>query len=126
MSVGLEYGIEMEKIKEGIAKFELTKKRMEIVNLPSDVTVINDCYNANYDSMKAALEYLGKIQGKRRVAVLGDMLELGDYAKQLHEKIGEEVVKNKIDLLLTAGQLAKDIAGRADYVGLSKEKIHAL
>lgn len=125
MSVGLEYGIEMEKIKEGIAKFELTKKRMEIVNLPSDVTVINDCYNANYDSMKAALEYLGKIQGKRRVAVLGDMLELGDYAKQLHEKIGEEVVKNKIDLLLTAGQLAKDIAGRADYVGLSKEKIHA-
>ena len=60
--------------------------------------------------MKAALEYLGKIENKRTIAVLGDMLELGDYSKQLHEKVGEEVVKNNIDVLITVGKEAKNIA----------------
>ena len=50
------------------------------------------------------------IKGKRKVAVLGDMLELGEYSKQLHEKIGEIVAKNKIDILITVGKEAKNIA----------------
>ena len=60
--------------------------------------------------MKAAIEYLGKLSNKRKIAVLGDMLELGSYSKELHEKVGEEVNKNNIDILITVGKEAKNIS----------------
>lgn len=113
IAVGSIYKIPLEKMMMGVKKFELTKKRMDIITLKSDITIINDCYNANYDSMKAALEYLGKIQNKRKIAVLGDMLELGNYAKELHEKVGKEVSKNNIDILITVGKEAKYISNVA-------------
>lgn len=113
IAVGSIYKIPLEKMMMGVKKFELTKKRMDIITLKSDITIINDCYNANYDSMKAALEYLGKIQNKRKIAVLGDMLELGNYAKELHEKVGKEVSKNDIDILITVGKEAKYISNVA-------------
>lgn len=117
IAVGNIFKIQLEKIVLGINNFELTKKRMDITALKNDITVINDYYNANYDSMKAALEYLGKIEDKRKIAVLGDMLELGSYSKELHEKVGKEVAKNKIDVLITVGNDAKYIAK------IAKEKI---
>lgn len=110
IAVGSIFDIPLEKMIRGIKGFELTKKRMDISKLENNITIIKDFYNANYDSMKAALEYLGKIENKRTIAVLGDMLELGDYSKQLHEKVGEEVVKNNIDVLITVGKEAKNIA----------------
>lgn len=100
----------MEKILEGILNFKLTEKRMEISTNKKGILIINDCYNANYDSMKAAIEYLGKLSNKRKIAVLGDMLELGSYSKELHEKVGEEVNKNNIDILITVGKEAKNIS----------------
>lgn len=109
IAVGNVFNIPIKNIVEGISKFELTKKRMDIEKI-NDITIINDFYNANYDSMKAALDYMSNIKGKRKVAVLGDMLELGEYSKQLHEKIGEIVAKNKIDILITVGKEAKNIA----------------
>ena len=110
IAVGSIFKMPTEKIVEGIYEFELTKKRMDTITIKNNITIINDYYNANYDSMKAALEYLGKLQEKRKIAVLGDMLELGEYSKDLHEKVGEEVVKNKIDILITVGREAKQIA----------------
>ena len=68
--------------------------------------------------MKAAIEYLEKIEGKRKIAVLGDMKELGDYSESLHRKVGEEV-KN-IDILITIGELAKYIEETADV----REMLH--
>ena len=88
------------------------------------ITIINDCYNANYDSMKAALEYLGKLTANKRIAVLGDMLELGDFSKELHEKVGEEVYKNNIDILITVGPMSKDIVAKAVEKGMDKENTH--
>lgn len=114
IAVGSIFKMPLEKMVDGIYEFELTKKRMDITTLENNITVINDYYNANYDSMKAALEYLGKLQEKRKIAVLGDMLELGDYSQELHEKVGEEVVKNKIDILITVGEEAKKIAKMAE------------
>ena len=110
IAVGSIFKMPLEKMAKGIYEFELTKKRMDIITLQNNITVINDYYNANYDSMKAALEYLGNLKEKRKIAVLVDMLELGDYSKELHEKVGEEVVKNKIDILITVGKEAKQIA----------------
>lgn len=109
IAVGKLLQIPFEKIKEGIATFELTKKRMD-VREKNHITIIHDYYNANYDSMKAGLEYLGNIKEKRKIAVLGDMLELGDYSEELHQKVGEEVIKNKIDILITVGKEARAIA----------------
>ena len=83
---------------------------MEMFTNDKGILVINDCYNANYDSMKATIEYLAKLPNKRKIAILGDMLELGEYSKQLHEKVGEEINKNKIDVLITVGEEAKNIS----------------
>lgn len=114
IAVGKILNIPIDKIKEGIKKLELTSNRMEIRELNNGIIVINDYYNANYDSMKAAIEYLGKVNAKRKIAILGDMLELGEFSEQLHKKVGEEVGKNKIDVLITVGNEARYIAEKAN------------
>ena len=108
ISVGNVLGINNNKIIDGIKKFELSKNRMEIIKLKDGIELISDCYNANYDSMKAAIEILGKYK-TRKIAVLGDMLELGDYSKELHQKIGKLVDINNIDILICVGELSKYI-----------------
>ena len=70
---------------------------------------IRDSYNASYDSMKAAIEYLATLRN-RKITILGDMLELGEFSKELHEKVGKEVAKNKIDILITIGLESENIA----------------
>ena len=112
IAVGEYLNVPTEKIINGIANLELTKKRMEVLTSKAGATVINDTYNANYDSMKAAIIYLKEIKNKRKIAVLGDMLELGDYSKELHEKVGEEVDES-IDILITIGKEAKYIAEKS-------------
>ena len=118
LAVAKVCNVELDKAINGIANFELTKKRMEITK-KDGVTIINDSYNASYDSMKAALEYLKITTGDRKIAVLGDMLELGDFEQELHEKVGEEFAKNSIDVLITIGERAKYIAQRAKEIGCS-------
>ena len=123
IAIGKLFNINMPDILDGIANFELTKRRMQVEKNKNGITIINDCYNANYDSMKAAIEYLGKINAGKKIAVLGDMLELGEFSKMLHEKVGEEVAKNSIDVLITVGELSKNIASKAQEKGLNKENI---
>jgi len=110
IAVGLENDIEIKNIIEGISNFSLTKRRMEILKNAKNVTIINDCYNASYESVKAALEYISSLKANKKVAVLGDVLELGEFSKQMHQKIGEEVANNNIDILVTVGKEAKEIA----------------
>ena len=124
IAIGRLFDIKMKDILDGIANFELTKRRMQVEKNKQGITIINDCYNANYDSMKAAIEYLGKINANSKIAVLGDMLELGEFSKTLHEKVGEEVARNNIDILITVGEESKKIADKANEEGLQIEKIH--
>lgn len=124
IAVAKALNIPVEKALKGISEVKLTKKRMEIRKAKCNATIINDCCNANYDSMKVALEYLGRLPNKRKIAVLGDMLELGEYSKQLHEKVGEEVYKNQIDLLICVGEEAKNIAEKAKQKGMSEKSIN--
>ena len=123
IAIGRIFQIDMQDILKGIASFELTKRRMQVEKNKAGVTIINDCYNANYDSMKAAIEYLGKINVGKKIAVLGDMLELGEFSNELHEKVGEEVAKNKINVLITVGDLAKRIAVKAKTQGMDSKNI---
>ncbi len=126
IAVGNLMHIAPENIIKGIETFKLTKNRMEICKIKEDITVINDAYNASYDSMKAAIEYLKEIPGNRKIAVLGDMFELGDYGEEMHRKVGEEVAKNKVDILITVGDLSKYIAKEAEKVGMPKGNIIVL
>lgn len=122
MCVGIENGIEIEKIINGISKFELTKNRMDVQKNSNNVTIINGTYNASYDSMKSSLEYLNNLKG-RKIAVLGDMLELGEYSKKLHEDVGIEVKKNNVDILIVCGKEAKNISKKAIEIGMKKENV---
>ena len=123
IAIGRLFNIDMVDILSGIANFELTKRRMQVEKNKEGITIINDCYNANYDSMKAALEYLGKINANKKIAVLGDMLELGEFSTALHEKVGEEVAKNNIDILITVGNLSKQIANKAVEKGMNSSNV---
>ena len=73
--------------------------------------------------MKASLKNLSEYKNKRKIAVLGDMFELGSFSEQLHKNVGEEVYKNKIDILICAGENAKFIAKQAESLGMNKENI---
>lgn len=123
VSVGRLLDIEINKIKQGIEEFELTKKRMEITELKNGIKIINDAYNAGLESMKASLKYLSGYKENRTIAVLGDMLELGEYAREFHEQVGEAVYENGIDILMCQGENAKYIAQKAKEKGMLTENI---
>ena len=113
-AVGESLEIDKKQIKQGIENFKLTQKRMEIITLNNGAKIINDSYNASFESMKASLKYLAEQKGERKIAILGDMLELGEFSKKLHNDVGKEVTKNNIDLLICIGKEAKHIAEATD------------
>ena len=122
ITVGEVLKIEVDKIKLGIESFELTKKRMDIAELKNGIKVINDAYNASLESMTAALKVLSEFK-ERKIAVLGDMFELGDFSEELHKKVGKQVVKNNIDILIACGKNAKNIADVAKE-SMNKENVY--
>ena len=107
VSVGLHMGVEPQQIAARLAAFHTMEGRQEIFQAKG-VTIIKDCYNAGPESMAAALAVLGKRTG-RRIAVLGDMLELGDCAPQEHHRVGVLAEKNA-DLVLAYGPHAGYVA----------------
>ena len=123
IAIGNLLNISPEKIIEGIRGFELTKRRMEVDKIKDNITIINDSYNASYDSMVAAIDYLKEFIGKRKIAVLGDMFELGNFAEELHRKVGEYVAKKDLDLLITVGENSKFIAKQAIENGMNSNKV---
>lgn len=122
-AVGKALNIEEKSIIDGISKFKLTGKRMDFKTVKNGAIALADYYNASYDSIKSALEVVKEHKAKRRIAVLGDMLELGDFAQELHEDVGKEVYKNNIDVLITVGELSKNIAKAASKMGTKEVHI---
>ncbi len=110
-AVGLELGLTPARIAEVLgATGPASKWRMEITERPDGVTVINDAYNANPDSMKAALRALASIgRGRRTWAVLGEMAELGPAAREAHDEIGRLVVRLNVDRLLAVGPAVRPL-----------------
>ena len=104
ISVGKGLGLTSEEIKRGLEKFTMSGNRMK-KTIVKDYTLLNDTYNANPDSVKSVLKTIASYEG-RKVAVLGDMLELGEYEKELHENVGE-YLNGKVDVLVTVGTLSK-------------------
>ncbi|MBI3809815.1 MAG: UDP-N-acetylmuramoyl-tripeptide--D-alanyl-D-alanine ligase [Nitrospirae bacterium] len=110
VAAGLAVGVGEGAIRAGLARYRPAGMRSEVRRWRG-VTVLNDCYNANPASMRAALRWLTEAKGTgRAIAVLGDMLELGGETMQAHRDIGAEAARLGADYLLTVGDLAADIA----------------
>lgn len=112
-------GMSIGQIQEGLEAAEAGEMRMQTFLTAGGITVVNDAYNANPTSMRAAIETLaGMTSAGARIAVLGDMAELGSLAELAHFRIGERVAELAIDSLVTVGERAAHIADGARAAGM--------
>ncbi len=119
---GLALGMNLIEISEALAGWRPPPGRMRLLEGKNHSRILDDTYNAAPDAMRSALETLRSLPGKRRIAVLGDMLELGRYAEQAHRAIGD-LAADSADLLFCVGPRAKFIADAARRRGMSAERI---
>ena len=115
-------GLDPKGVIAGLADFQQTGMRQKVVH-SKGVDVIEDCYNANPDSMKAALTMFREYPAKRRYALLGDMLELGGISPSAHEEVGRQAAAAGLELLVCYGEEAKHTAKAAAEAGL--KAVHA-
>ncbi len=111
---GLLFDVPPADIAEGLATYTPAGMRQRIRQI-SGITVIEDCYNASPDSQKAALNVLSETKASRRIAVLGDMLELGAYSEEAHRQVGAYAAHSGIDALYCCGTAAKAMAKAAEH-----------
>ncbi|MCL6450028.1 MAG: UDP-N-acetylmuramoyl-tripeptide--D-alanyl-D-alanine ligase [Acetobacteraceae bacterium] len=116
-AVGLALGVEPGEVGRGLAEAEPGEFRMQVLERPG-LTILADCYNASPASVRAALCILAEVAGGRRVAVLGDMLELGSFEVEGHREVGRAAVAAGVGLLVTVGPRARMIAEEARAAGL--------
>lgn len=113
LAAGVKYGISLSEGAVSLEKYEPSGMRQR-VKKAGDITVIEDCYNASPDSMKAALSALSAFKAERKIAVLADMLELGAISEEAHRNVGKMAADFNIDMLFTFGKQAKFIAEGAE------------
>jgi len=124
VAVGLHQDLSTEQIKKGLAKLKPLPGRLSIEKGPFDSILLNDSLRANPASTLAGLQTLADLPTKsKRIAVLGEMGELGESAEKEHQKIGEEVAKLKIDYLVSVGSLQKLTVQQAIKSGMKKEQV---
>lgn len=119
--VGLCLDMELSEIQAGIERAETIGGRSNLMEI-GNMTVIDDCYNANPVSMRASLDVLAYGLG-RTIAVLGDMGELGENEKHLHYGVGEYAAKKQVDAIFCAGTLSREMAEGAEDAG-AKQVFH--
>ncbi|MBP3330395.1 MAG: UDP-N-acetylmuramoyl-tripeptide--D-alanyl-D-alanine ligase [Clostridia bacterium] len=120
-AVGLSFDISPEKCAAALSGYVPSGMRQKIVR-KNDITFIEDCYNASPDSQKASMNALMSIEGKRHIAVVGDMLELGSYSETAHREVGSYAAEKKVDMLFTYGKEAEFTADSARKAGLENVK----
>ena len=119
--VGRELNISLEDIKCGLRNFKATKMRLDIIK-NDKMTIINDAYNASPDSMEAALKILGRYKN-RKVAILGDMFEMGEHTEYGHRLVGKSAADNT-DVIIAIGKDSKFICEEAKDLGFNENNIH--
>lgn len=123
-AVGLHLGLSLNDVVEGLETAKLSAMRMQLFTSASGVSVINDAYNANPTSMRAALHALADAPAEgRRIAVLGDMAELGSLSELAHFRLGEDAARMGLDALVTVGPKAERIAEGALAEGMAGERV---
>lgn len=126
-AIGIRFGIDRESIRAGFTKFKNAAMRQSIYDI-GGIKVIDACYNASPESMRASIEVLCELSrqngGARKMALLGDMRELGQETRALHEGLGAFVADKKLDRLFTYGVAASFIASSAKDNGMNEAHIH--
>ncbi|MBE3581058.1 MAG: UDP-N-acetylmuramoyl-tripeptide--D-alanyl-D-alanine ligase [Thermoanaerobacteraceae bacterium] len=122
MATGYCLGVDPEDMALRLASWPRESMRQEFLPGPRSSYIYNDAYNANPESTAAALEVVAQLPG-RKVAVLGDMLELGDRAPEFHRRIGRAAAEAGVSLLLTVGELAREIARGAREAGMAPDRV---
>ncbi len=121
-AVGVTFGLNLVRIAENLGTYRPAESRMQIKPGIGDTWIIDDSYNASPLSMHSALDALQHLPVKRKIAILGDMLEIGKYSVDAHKYVGRLAAKS-CDVLITVGLRAKFIAEEARRAGLRKNKI---
>ena len=117
VAIGERLGLTREEIIAGVADYRPTGSRMRVLSLPGDRAILDDCYNANPQSVSAALEILAKTECTTKLAVLGDMGELGQLTAQAHYNMGALAAMLGIDGIYAVGEKAEAIARGAEENG---------
>ena len=123
VSVGLELGISLEDAARGLEKMENTDKRLQIKG-KDGIKIIDDTYNASVDSMKSGIDVLESVFGMRKIAVLADMLEMGEKSFEYHEEVGEYLSGKFFDILITVGDASKYIEKKAKSIEPKIQTFH--
>jgi UDP-N-acetylmuramoyl-tripeptide--D-alanyl-D-alanine ligase len=121
-SVGIMFGMNLVAISEALSGYTPAESRMQIIPGIKYTWIIDDSYNASPIAMQSALDALRDLHVKRRIAVLGDMLEVGKYTPEVHERMGHLAARSA-DALFTVGPRAKFIAEAARSEGMKRERI---
>ncbi|MBE6144228.1 MAG: UDP-N-acetylmuramoyl-tripeptide--D-alanyl-D-alanine ligase [Firmicutes bacterium] len=125
IKVGLLFNINVEDIKEVVKNYQMPKERMNVY-VKNNIKIINDCYNASYESVIAILDVL-KCEKNEKIVILGDILELGKHSKTIHKKIGKKLKQLKNSTILLVGSEVKYIKGKHyKYFNSNKELIDYL
>ena len=121
--VGMHFGVTADECIAGLRNCKYTAQRLEVIN-HKGIEIINDCYNSSPDSIRAALKVQQLSVKPRKAAVLGDVLEMGSYAGKAHYDLGTEAAGMGLDLLITAGENAAQLAEGAKAAGMSDVKVY--
>ncbi len=119
------FSVPLDNVLEKTKTLKPISRRGVLIALKENIKLIDDSYNSNPDALRAALKSLAELPSKRRVAVLGDMLELGKKEKRYHHQAGKQVVESGWDFLITVGPLAVHMAEGARSAGMRKNRIHS-
>ena len=118
LTVGYILGLTLPQMEEGLTKSQTAAGRLQVLHSCDGLNIIDDSYNANPSSVRAALKVLTELGGEKTVAVLGDMLELGSAAPEAHLSVGRFAAECGIGCLITVGELARGFADGAGTAGL--------
>lgn len=124
IAIADQLDVTADQIREGLKEVNLPRGRLTVDNFEGNRTLVDDSYNANPASMISGLNVLNDfVSSKRKIALLGDMVEMGNYTKEGHEKVGSSLVNYNLDQVYLFGESSKYIREKAIEVGFPKEKL---
>ncbi|MBU9723616.1 MULTISPECIES: UDP-N-acetylmuramoyl-tripeptide--D-alanyl-D-alanine ligase [Bacillaceae] len=126
VAIARKLGFSPHEIRRGLKNFKPPSRRLRVINLPENSTLIDDTFNANPQSVKAATDVLVNLGiGKQKIAVIGSMLELGSYTKKGHSEVGKYLANKGVHRIFTLGEKAEGIKKGAIASGFPRRNIHS-